>query len=503
VQHLVQEQLEEGGLPAGVPAPALPTRAESSPNTLPPWPEPIPAPPRFREFLEPDDAASTSDDAGDESDPALRDIDLLEQVLSRRAADFEIDAGDEELLDDWHPALALQAVATSPSARRPHSAPGQRDGPRPRALGDMNGRRADRTTADARRPYSASRAAPVHRARSPYGVEKRPCGAEFERWEGEEDDEDLGIIEDEDGDEEFLAEEMNARRSAVTIFNRQGGATWYVSRNRQPRPLHGKRKPTTLSRAGNPFASARAVRRPHSAPSDPRGPVDMLDDRRGPARARRPSTGGRLRLERASGILSAPHYWAAMRGDRSLEEEEAGEEEAGRDWRDREDEDLGIINLGDEEWPEVLDAICEQSEVTIFNTSGRHGVRGTGTWYVASSSQGASGGAMAGPGKRRPLHGKRRVLTGAELDGSTRERTRPTKGVRLADATLEDEAMASLAWSRPHTAPVDARPDAWSQPIRGPTQRGARSSSPGDDRDDGQVARKGIAFRPPPRRMSS
>ena len=55
--------------------------------------------------------------------------------------------------------------------------------------------------------------------------------------------------------------------------------------------------------------------------------------------------------------------------------------------------------------PQVLDAICEQSEVTIFNTSGRHGVRGTGTWYVASSSQGASGGAMAGPGKRRPLHG--------------------------------------------------------------------------------------------------
>ena len=58
----------------------------------------------------------------------------------------------------------------------------------------------------------------------------------------------------------FLAEEMNARRSAVTIFNRQGGATWYVSRNRQPRPLHGKRKPgPTLSRAGNAFASARAV----------------------------------------------------------------------------------------------------------------------------------------------------------------------------------------------------------------------------------------------------
>ena len=38
-----------------------------------------------------------------------------------------------------------------------------------------------------------------------------------------------------------------------------GSSKRYVSRNRQPRPLHGKRKPTTLSRAGNPFASARAV----------------------------------------------------------------------------------------------------------------------------------------------------------------------------------------------------------------------------------------------------
>lgn len=56
-----------------------------------------------------------------------------------------------------------------------------------------------------------------------------------------------------------------------------------------------------------------------------------------------------------------------------------------------EEEKLGIIDAGDEEWLEVHDVIREHSAVTIFNHT-------DSTWYVSSKH----------PNFIRPLHGKRR-----------------------------------------------------------------------------------------------
>ncbi|CAK0857551.1 unnamed protein product, partial [Prorocentrum cordatum] len=59
------------------------------------------------------------------------------------------------------------------------------------------------------------------------------------------------------------------------------------------------------------------------------------------------------------------------------------------------EEDLGIIDAGDEEWLEVFDVIREHSAVTIFNNT-------DSTWYVSSKH----------PNFVRPLHGKRRHSLG-------------------------------------------------------------------------------------------
>merc|ERR1712217_917068 len=74
----------------------------------------------------------------------------------------------------------------------------------------------------------------------------------------------------------------------------------------------------------------------------------------------------------------------------------AGSEEDGSSSHRLEDdvddeEKLGIIDAGDEEWLEVHDVIREHSAVTIFNHT-------DSTWYVSSKN----------PHFVRPLHGKRR-----------------------------------------------------------------------------------------------
>ena len=73
-------------------------------------------------------------------------------------------------------------------------------------------------------------------------------------------------------------------------------------------------------------------------------------------------------------------------------EEEAGEEEAGRDWRDREDEDLGIINLGDEEWPEVQAASSPSAD--------RTGLLGHGSINMPAAIAAIHGGALEHPNDR-------------------------------------------------------------------------------------------------------
>jgi hypothetical protein len=77
---------------------------------------------------------------------------------------------------------------------------------------------------------------------------------------------------------------------------------------------------------------------------------------------------------------------------RSAHMPEEGEGNVSRLEDDLEDEEkLGIIDAGDEEWLEVCDVIREHSAVTIFNHT-------DSTWYVSSKN----------PHFVRPLHGKRR-----------------------------------------------------------------------------------------------
>jgi hypothetical protein len=82
-------------------------------------------------------------------------------------------------------------------------------------------------------------------------------------------------------------------------------------------------------------------------------------------------------------------------GNGKLEAEPGAEEDDSTVRRledDLDDEEkLGIIDAGDEEWLEVHDVIREHSAVTIFNHT-------DSTWYVSSKH----------PNFARPLHGKRR-----------------------------------------------------------------------------------------------
>jgi len=95
------------------------------------------------------------------------------------------------------------------------------------------------------------------------------------------------------------------------------------------------------------------------------------------------------------------------------------------------EEGLGIVDAGDEEWTEVMDVIKEHSAVTIFNHT-------DSTWYVSSKH----------PHFVRPLHGKRRHplrhshLMGADAQTWTQnaERLSPLSDASSRSSARQEEA---------------------------------------------------------------